>query len=149
MLDENREMLVPRVDNWHVSAEAAPLHDDDPPASHETDDGTYYTVLGESSGPAPATIERVYVPVSRAWTCDTELVTVAPRHVETRRKGGRRLTHFAGVTSGETPTDRPWRVRFDVLADPLEEYHRAGLRLTENVDYVDLPPKTLVRIVTD
>ncbi|MFC5365315.1 hypothetical protein [Salinirubrum litoreum] len=137
---------MPRIDDWHASAEAAPLHDDDPPATHETDDGVYYTVISELSGPAPATIERVYVPVSKAWSCDTELVTVTPRHVETGRRGGRRLTHFAGVTSGDGPNDRSWRVRVDVLADPLDGYHRAGLQLTETVDYVEFPPETLVTV---
>lgn len=95
-----------RVDDWHASAEAAPLHDDTPPASHRTDDGEYYTVFTESSGPAPATIERVYVPVSKAWTCDSELVTVAPRHVETRRQGGGQLTHSGGQTASDRPASR-------------------------------------------
>jgi hypothetical protein len=140
---------VPRVDDWHASAEAAPLHDADPPANYLTDDGEYYTVVTDSSGPAPETIERVHVPVSKAWTCDTELVTVAPRHAETRRRGGERLAHFVGVTTGEGPTGGSWGVRFDVVAYPLTEYHRAGLRLAEGVDYAAVPPETLIEVVAE
>ena len=135
---------MPRVDSWHASAKAAPLHDDDPPASHQTDDGDYYTVLTESSGPAPATIERVYVPVSKAWTCDTELVTVAPRHVETRRRGAGQLTHFAGRTDGEGPGGQSWRVGLDVAAYPVTEFHRARLHLSEGVEYADVDPESLL-----
>lgn len=140
---------MPRVDSWHASAKAAPLHDDDPPASHQTDDGDYYTVLTESSGPAPATVERVHVPVSKAWTCDTELVTVAPRHVDTRRKGGGQLTHFAGQTTGDGPGGQSWAVRLDIAAYPVTEYHAARLRVSETVEYVELSPETLVTVAAE
>lgn len=140
---------MPRIDTWHASAEAAPLHDDDPPATRATDDGAYYTVVTPSSGPAPATIERLYVPVSKAWAGDTELVTVAPRHVDTRRRGGGRLTHFAGSTNGAGPGDRSWCLRIDIAAFPPTEYHRARLRLAGDVDYVDLSPETLVAVAAE
>ena len=140
---------MPRVDDWHASAEAVPLHDDDPPANYRTADGEYYTVVTDSSGPAPATIERVYVPVSKAWCCDTELVTVAPRHVETSRRGGARLTHFAGVTTGESPTGDSWGVRLDLVAYPLTEYHRARLRVCDAVDYAPVPPETLIEVAAE
>jgi hypothetical protein len=140
---------VPRVTDWHASAEAAPLRDDDPPASRETDDSDYYTVITEVSGPAPATIERVYVPVSKAWTCDTELVTVVPRRVETHRKDDGQLTHFAGKTAGEAPSGQSWAVRLDIAAYPVTEYHRARLRVSETVEYAELSPETLVTVAAE